>query len=86
MTSYQLSSQLAFQLSKILNTDFKDGRHGGHLGLPIRTILAIFDVQVTPMLPIKFQVNWPLVSGAKAKKIFKMVAMVTILDFWSEQF
>ena len=31
--------------------DFQDGCHGGHLGFPIGTILAIFDLQVTPMLP-----------------------------------
>ena len=24
--------------------DFQDGCHGGHLGFPIRTILAIFDL------------------------------------------
>ena len=24
--------------------DFQDGGHGGHLGLPIRTIIAIFDL------------------------------------------
>ena len=36
--------------------DFQDG---GHLGFPIGTILAIFDLQVTPMLPTKYQVNWP---------------------------
>ena len=39
--------------------DFQEGRHGGHLGFPIGTILAIFDLQVTPMLPAKYQVNWP---------------------------
>ena len=39
--------------------DFQDGGHGSHLGFPIRTILAIFDLQVTPMLPTKYQVNWP---------------------------
>ena len=39
--------------------DFQDGGHGGHLGFPIGTILAIFDLQVTPMLPTKYQVNWP---------------------------
>ena len=32
----------------------QDGGHGGHLGFPIRTILAIFDLQVTPMLPTKY--------------------------------
>ena len=34
--------------------DFQDGDHGGHLGFPIGTILAIFDLQVTPMLPTKY--------------------------------
>ena len=34
---------------------------------PIGTILAIFDLQVTPMLPSKFGVNWPFSSGAEAK-------------------
>ena len=47
--------------------DFQDGCHGGHLGLPIGTILAIFDLQVTPMLPSKFGVNWPFGSGEEAK-------------------
>ena len=31
--------------------DFQDGCHGGHLGFLIGMILAIFDVQVTLMLP-----------------------------------
>ena len=38
---------------------FRDGRHGRHLGFPIGTIFAIFNLQVTPMLPTKFQVHWP---------------------------
>ena len=45
--------------------DFKDG---GHLGFPIGTILTIFDVQVTSMLPSTFQINWPFGSGEEAKK------------------
>ena len=53
-----------------------------HLGFQIGTILAIFDLQVTLMLPSKFGVNWPFGSGEEAKKwIFKMAAMVAILDF-----
>ena len=36
--------------------NFQDG---GHLGIRIRTILAIFDLQVIPMLPTKHGVNWP---------------------------
>ena len=45
-----------------LKIDFKHGDHGGHFGFPIGTILAFFDLQVTLMLPTKFQVNWPLCS------------------------
>ena len=37
--------------------DFQDGRHDGHLGFPIGMILAIFDLQVTPMFPTKFGIN-----------------------------
>ena len=41
---YQTSlSQLAFRFKKF-NIDFQDG---GHLGFPIRRILATFDLQVT---------------------------------------
>ena len=40
---------------------------GGHLGFPIGTILAIFDLQVIPMLPAKFRVNWPFSSEEEAK-------------------
>ena len=47
--------------------DFQDG---GHLGFPIGTILAIFDLQDTPMLPSKFGVNWPFVSGEEEKNRF----------------
>ena len=42
---------------KKLKIDFKHGGHGGYLGFLIVTILALFDVQVSPMLPTKFQVN-----------------------------
>ena len=53
--------------------DFQSARfygHGGNLGFPIGTILAIFDLQVTPMLPSKFGVNWPFGSGEEAKNRF----------------
>ena len=43
--------------------DFQDDRHGGHLGFPIGTILAIFDLQGTTVLPTKFEVDWPFGSG-----------------------
>ena len=50
--------------------DFQYGRTGGHLGFPIGMILAIFDLQVTPMLPTKFGVNWPFGSGEETKNRF----------------
>ena len=46
-----------------LKINFQDGWHGGHLGFPTDTILAIFDLQVTLMLPSKFGVNWPFGGG-----------------------
>ena len=46
------------------------GRHGGHLGFTIGTILAIFDLHVTPMFPSKFGVNWSFGSGEEAKNRF----------------
>ena len=46
-----------FGAGEKLNIDFQDGGHGGHLGFLIRTILAIFDLQVTLMLPTKFRVK-----------------------------
>ena len=49
-TKFGLSVQ-----EKKLNIDFQDSGHGGHLGFLIRTILAIFDLQVTLMLPISFE-------------------------------
>ena len=52
------------------NKDFQDGHHGSHLGFPIGTILAIFNLQVTPMLPTEFQVNWPFNSGEELKNKF----------------
>ena len=51
--------------------DFQDGGHGGHLGFPIGTLLAIFDLQVTLMIPSKFGVNWPFGSGEEAKIDFQ---------------
>ena len=42
--------------------------NGNQLGFTIGTILAIFDLQVTPMLPTKFRVKRPFSSGEEAKK------------------
>ena len=50
--------------------DYPDGRHGGHLAYPFGAILAIFDLQVTPMLLTKFRVSLPFDSGEEAKNRF----------------
>ena len=50
--------------------DFQNSHHGSHLGFPIGTILAIFDLQVTPMLPTKFWVYWRLGSWEEANNRF----------------
>ena len=62
--SYQVSNQLAFPCRRNEKIDFQEG---GHLGFPIGTILAFFDLQVTLLLPTKFRVNWLLGLGEKAK-------------------
>ena len=70
-----------------LKIDFQNGSRGGHLGFPIGTILAIFDLQFAPILPVKFRVNWPFRSREEIKKnTFKMAAVAAILDFRSERF
>ena len=56
-TSDEVSSQSVQE--KKLEIDFQDVSRGGHVGFPIRTIVDIFDLQVAPILPIKFRVYWP---------------------------
>ena len=53
---------------KMWKIDFQDG---GQLWFPIRTMLTLFDQQVTAMLPPKFQVNWPFGSGEEGKIDFQ---------------
>ena len=43
---------------KKFNIDFQEGGHGGNLGFPITTILAVFDLLVATIHPTKFQFNW----------------------------
>ena len=48
---------------KKFKLDFQDYGHCGHLGFPSGKSLAVFDQQVTPVLPTRFQVSWPFGSG-----------------------
>ena len=70
IASYQVKSIGLLVQEKKQKTDFQDGGHGSHLGFLIGTILATFDLQVTLMLPTKFQVNWPFSSGWEATSKF----------------
>ena len=50
----------------------KKGFQDGHLGFPISRNLAIFDLQVTLILPTKFGVIWPFSSGNEVKIDFQV--------------
>ena len=82
-TSYQVSSQLAFQFmgTEALN-NCQDGGHGGILGFPIETILP------TNCLDISYQGSSQMAFRFRrriATYFFKMAAMVAILGFRSER-
>ena len=62
--SFQVLSQMAIQFRRRSKLNFQDGCH---LRFLIDMILAILDLQVTPMLPTMFQVNWPF-NSEEAKK------------------
>ena len=48
-------------------------------------VLAIFDLQVTPILPTKFRVNWPFGSGEEAKGGYLGFPIGTILAIFDLQ-
>ena len=65
----------------MLFEEFQDGRHLGYWN---GTILAILNLYVTPMPPIKFWLNLTYGLGGGRLKNFKMATMMTILDIGSE--
>ena len=67
---------------KKIRTDFQHGCCGR---FSIGLILAMFDLQVALILPIKFPVDWPIWLRRKiSKQIFKMATVASILDFRSD--
>ena len=58
---------IGISVQKKFKIHFQYGNRGGHLGFPIGLILAIFDLQVTPILPTKFWVSWLSVQKEKFK-------------------
>ena len=65
-TSYHVSSIGRLVQEKKFKINFQNW---SHLGFPIGTILAIFDLQVTLTAPTKFPVNWPFGSGEVQNKV-----------------
>ena len=57
--SHQVSAQsnLIMVWKEMLFEVFQDGRHGSHLGYRNGMILAILNLYVAPMPPIKFRLN-----------------------------
>ena len=66
---------------KKLKMDFQDGHYAGHLRFSIRMVLAIFDLQVTLILPTKVLVSWPFGSGEEAKNSFSICQHSGYLGF-----
>ena len=67
--------------------DFEHGGHGGHLGFPIGTILAILDLQCHPNASYQVSSQLDFMFRRRSEKqIFKLAAIAAILDFRSERF
>ena len=49
--------------------EFRDGRHGGHLGYRNGWILAFLNLHVVTMPPIKFQLNISYGSGGDVENV-----------------
>ena len=74
-------------MEEISFEEFQDSHHDGHLGYRNGTILAILNLCVTVMPPIKFLAQSDLRCGRRCHlKNFKMAAMVAILDIGTERF
>ena len=63
-------ASIVLSVKEKFKIDFQENHHGGHLGFLIGPILAIFDLHVTMILPTKFRVSWPLVSGDEGQNRF----------------
>ena len=66
----QVLSQLAFWFRRRSEYRFSRWLPWRPSWISDRNDLAIFDLQVTPMPPTKFRLNWPFGSGEEAKNRF----------------
>ena len=66
--------------------EFQEGGPGSHFGYRNRMILAILNLCVTVMPPIKFQLNQTEFGRRCRLKNFKTAAVAAILDIGMERF
>ena len=66
----QVGGHCYFGSVKEAKTTFHNGGHGRYLEFSIGIILTIFILQVTSMLPTKFQVSWRFASEEESKNRF----------------
>ena len=67
-----------------IKIDFQEGDYGRHISFPIGTNLAIFDLQITKILPTKFRVNWPFVQKKKCKiNILRLPSSISVRNDFS---
>ena len=59
---------IKFRLKEMSFEEFKDSRHGSHLGYRNGTILAILNRHVVTMPPTEFQLN-PICGSGKMSKM-----------------
>ena len=68
-----------------VNSHLGSGEEVKNLGCPIGTNLAIFDLKVSPVLPIKFRhLGFPF-RRISEEYIFKMATMAAIFDIRSKR-
>ena len=86
--SHQVSAQ-SDTVWEMSFEEFQDGRHGSYPGYQNGTILAILNLYVAPMPPIKFRLNLTRFGRRCLSKNFKIAAvldMAAILDIRTERF
>ena len=83
--SHIVSAQSDMAWEEMSFEEFQDDCHGRHLGYRNGTILAILNLYVSMMSPIKFQL---IRTGfwRRCLKNFKMATMAAILDIGTEWF
>ena len=70
LPSFQSTGLLVQEIERKKKIDFQHGGYGDYLWFQIGTFLCICDLQITPILPIKFRVSWPFRSGEEVQNRF----------------